>query len=227
MNKEQYVKQVAKHLVCKKDRRNEIMQQLSSDIESALEQGEDWESIEARLGTPSEMAAEFNESFADRSPANISSLSRRKTAGIIIGAFVLLCLILISVLPHRSTGTDSSVTATSSPAAGSWPISDEEAATLAGSVLDNYTDGNYADIIKVCDDKLKSELTQPVLSQTREDYLKNAGSYQSTKNTAITHTKSGNVRYTVVQLLTAYEKQQVVFTITFDEKKQLSGFYIQ
>lgn len=227
MNKENYILQVSRRLHCESARKKEITDQLYSDIESALEQGEEWEDIKRRLGTPDEMAAELNENLSDGSPQASSVPSRRKTIGIAVGILLLLCLLLIPVAVYQEQGTDSSATATPSATNRTWPVSDEEATALANSVLKNYNSENYTAITSLCNDKMKSGLTQTVLQKTKKEYLADAGSYQKTKNTSITYTKEQGAYYTVVQLLTAYEKQQVIFTITWDENKRLAGFYIR
>lgn len=70
-------------------------------------------------------------------------------------------------------------------------------------------------------------MTPETFREIRENYLKNAGSYQSTENTSVTHTKELDIPYTVVQLITRYENRQVIFTITLDKDKRLAGFYIR
>lgn len=226
MNKEQYVAQVAKYLTCKKSKRKEITDQLASDIESALEQGEQWDSIEKRLGTPEEMAVELNENLDGNVAAKPSHITPgKKAAGILVGIALILCLCLsipniISRQPAPDSATPAATTTT-------WPVSDEDAIKLALSILENYNRENYPAICELCNEQLKSSLTPKALRQTRKNYLKNAGDYKSRKQTVVIHQTEKGTRYTIVQCLVSYENQQVVFTITMDENKKLAGFYMK
>ena len=49
MNKESYVKAVAKRLTCSKARQAEFVRDLESDIAAALSAGETWEQVESRM----------------------------------------------------------------------------------------------------------------------------------------------------------------------------------
>lgn len=228
MNKENYILQVSRHLQCENARKKEITDQLYSDIESALEQGEEWEDIRARLGTPEEMAAELNENLTgDVSPAVPSPVSR-KTIGIAAGIVLLLCLTLISVgIVYQNRQTDSHPTASPSETNPEWPVTDEDAIAIASSVLENYNKKNDAGILELCNDNMRLKMTPKTFREIRENYLKNAGSYQCTENTSVTHTKELDIPYTIVQLITRYENRQVIFTITLDKDKRLAGFYIR
>ena len=64
MNKESYVKAVAKRLTCSKARQAEFVRDLESDIAAALSAGETWEQVESRMGDPRQVAQEFNEDLS-------------------------------------------------------------------------------------------------------------------------------------------------------------------
>ena len=65
MNKESYVKAVAKRLTCSKARQAEFVRDLESDIAAALSAGETWEQVESRMGDPRQVAQEFNEDLSE------------------------------------------------------------------------------------------------------------------------------------------------------------------
>ena len=67
MNKESYVKAVAKRLTCSKARQAEFVRDLESDIAAALSAGETWEQVESRMGDPRQVAQEFNEDLSEAS----------------------------------------------------------------------------------------------------------------------------------------------------------------
>ena len=70
MNKESYVKAVAKRLTCSKARQAEFVRDLESDIAAALSAGETWEQVESRMGDPRQVAQEFNEDLSEETQAH-------------------------------------------------------------------------------------------------------------------------------------------------------------
>ena len=64
MTAEKYVNAIIKKVKCGKEKRQEIKEQLLSDISIALEQGETLEEIINHMGSVQEMAAEFNENLS-------------------------------------------------------------------------------------------------------------------------------------------------------------------
>ena len=79
MNKESYVKAVAKRLTCSKARQAEFVRDLESDIAAALSAGETWEQVESRMGDPRQVAQESTRISPKRSepPARNASAPRR------------------------------------------------------------------------------------------------------------------------------------------------------
>lgn len=60
---EKYVRLVVKKLKCSKGKREEIRKQLEADVRAEAENGEQLEDIVERMGSPEEIAEEFNSSF--------------------------------------------------------------------------------------------------------------------------------------------------------------------
>ena len=61
---EKYVRQIIKKLKCSGKKRKEIRRQLVADIAEQLEGGDSEQVIFQRMGTPEEIAEEFNSSFS-------------------------------------------------------------------------------------------------------------------------------------------------------------------
>ena len=83
MNKESYVKAVAKRLTCSKARQAEFVRDLESDIAAALSAGETWEQVESRMGDPRQVAQEFNEDLSEAERAAGKKRKRTKTIAIV------------------------------------------------------------------------------------------------------------------------------------------------
>lgn len=61
MNKSQYLKNISKELLCTKQEKKRILEDLDRDIEAVIAVGESIEDVIERMGTPKEVALEFNE----------------------------------------------------------------------------------------------------------------------------------------------------------------------
>lgn len=75
MDEQKYVKEVGKRLHCSKEKRMEIEQQLASDIQAAMEHGESFEEILARMGTVKSVAEEFNANLKEEGVREKRSLA--------------------------------------------------------------------------------------------------------------------------------------------------------
>lgn len=107
---QQYLKHIAQNLLCEVAKKNEIVKELESDIQIALEQGESWEDIQKRMGTPEEIAEEFNDNFSENykedfknilkenSQVNYSEDKRHKKAGVVLGVILAICAVVVVAL---------------------------------------------------------------------------------------------------------------------------------
>ena len=77
MNQEKYIRLVLKKLKCSGRKKNDIKKELESDIISAKENGETFDGIMARMGTPELLASEFNDNF---SPEELKAEKTRKNS---------------------------------------------------------------------------------------------------------------------------------------------------
>ena len=94
MNKESYVKAVAKRLTCSKARQAEFVRDLESDIAAALSAGETWEQVESRMGDPRQVAQEFNEDLSEAERAAGKKRKRTKTIAIVATVAVAVAAII-------------------------------------------------------------------------------------------------------------------------------------
>jgi len=63
MNQELYFKKLGKELHCAGKKRADILEDLRADVREAISQGESWEQVMERMGTPEELAGELNENM--------------------------------------------------------------------------------------------------------------------------------------------------------------------
>lgn len=103
----QYLKTIAHHLCCTDKKKKEIVKELESDIRIAMENGESWEEIQKRMGTPEEIAEEFNENFSEN---ELKTNKRKNAAGIvgILGIVILVvCVVVVLITGHNSNADKS------------------------------------------------------------------------------------------------------------------------
>lgn len=89
---EQYIKTILHKLKCSGRKKKEIEKELKADIQIALENGETWEAVRERMGTPEEIAEEFNENFTQE---ELQSGKQRKYF-FIAGAVIILLGIVVA-----------------------------------------------------------------------------------------------------------------------------------
>ena len=80
-----YISGVRRRLNLPKDLRKRVLSDLQTDLTARLEQGEDWDTIRASLGTPAAVAADLNEQMKDyayrKSPWRFAFLAAAIVAG--------------------------------------------------------------------------------------------------------------------------------------------------
>ncbi len=224
MKQKEYIRKTAKKLQCSKKEKEEFIRQLTSDIESALECGETWEAIQKRLGTPDEAAQDFNENLGERAIA----YRHKKTLilRLVIGIAVLVCTILsggiyFTQFNHSQTAPK----ATPSPAA---EIQKKEAAIKAShEIINRFNTGDYKEILRRSDAKVSSSLSVESLKQAKKQVMPDAGEFQRFENDYANCLMEKDVLYTTVQTKAVYQKQTIIFTISWDDKNQLCGFYLK
>lgn len=226
MEQQKYIQKTAKKLQCNKKRRSEFTRQLTSDIESALEYGEEWNAIQERLGTPEEVARDFNENLGEAATAY-----RKKRAlllGLAIGitTVLLLIVVIISIIHFTRSDSNENPTATS-PAPTGDTLVKENAIQLSHEVINQFNADDYEAILARGDDKLKLTLSTEAMQQAKDQIMAEAGKFQSIEEDYATRILEKELTYTSVQTKVRYTNQTVVFTISWDNQNQMCGFYLK
>jgi hypothetical protein len=216
MEKSEYIRSVMKKLKCSKTKKKEIKKQLDSDISSALQDGESLEMIYQRMGTPSEMAKDFNDNLSESERKALRKSRLIRIVGIITGIVLVLCLFVYWFLPKAREIEKSSI------------FNKEDVEKQAQTVIDLLNNKEYETLQKeYSDDTMKKYLTQETMEEVKEDLKSNWGEFISYSKAYITELTQVGKRYVVVQLNATYENVSVTYTITFDEKMKLAGLYMK
>ena len=94
MNAERYVNEIVKKVECKSAKREEIRNQLLSDIAARREQGETLEEIIESMGSAGEIAEAFCQELSEDERRAYRKVRRRKRMTVIVGVSVLVLLLL-------------------------------------------------------------------------------------------------------------------------------------
>lgn len=247
MTKEQFIDAVCQALHCSEKRKAEVARQLASDFDTAVEQGESWEEIESRLGTPGEMAAEFNEEFAEEStlkfdrPAQTAPGRQKKKLStgavvliavvsvlLLVSAVVGFALVLYTPAPEHTSSPEQDNTFELDGSNTSWPVKADRALELSTDIIDALSSRQYDMILEQCDDRMKEALAENTLSNLYQTYLSSAGQPTDFHLETAACTSENNVTCTVIQVLANYENgNQFLYTLSFTEGEKLAGFYLR
>ncbi|MDR2888279.1 MAG: hypothetical protein LBV33_00350, partial [Lachnospiraceae bacterium] len=101
MDQSKFVKTVSRHLECTKAKKREICRDILSDIEVAAQSGSTWSEVEARMGDPVEMAAEFNENMTEAQRQQARRERKRRTIVMAVGIPLAVIVIIIGIVWFR------------------------------------------------------------------------------------------------------------------------------
>ena len=222
-----YVKKAARKLHCSKEKKNDFRRQLASDIASALESGESWESVQKRLGTPAEIAREMNESLGDT--ALTYQKKKQKICFSAIGGAIVISAILIVIFITLSGGSQRQEETTNPAGTESdqEALSHQEAISLSEKAIRQFNQENYDAVIHQGDEQLKNSLSSDSLQQAKEQTMPEAGQFRQIESSDAIRITDKGLSYTTVQTKVRYTNQTVMFTISWNDKKQLCGFYLR
>lgn len=228
MNQETYIRKTARKLSCNRDKRNEFIKQLASDIESALESGESWDAIQKRIGTPTEVAKEINESLGEG--AVCYQKKKYRITGLVTGAVLITCAAtLLLILYPRKEKAPEHTQNTSPPLASQTNeiLPDEDVQSLSAEVIKQFSAGDYKAVLAGGDDRITKSLSADTLRQVREQIMPDAGKLLEIKKGHIIRINEENTSYVTVQTPVCYANQTVTFTLSWNSQKQLCGFYLK
>lgn len=215
MNRESYVKAVAKRLGCSKGRRDEFVRDLESDISDALAAGETWEQVERRMGDPLQVAAEFNEDLSATEVAAGKKRKRTKIIAIVLAVVVALAAILAAATwwatPHQAD------------AGQSIGMTEQEIIAQAQDAAEIIAEGDYSSLRPMIEDAASEELSEPVMADAHALFGDDWGSLESYGNTYATQITQMGQTVNIVEMVAMYENTTVTYTIVFDESMKIVG----
>lgn len=217
MEKQKYIKEIEKNLLCKNDKKVELCRELQSDIEAAIENGEPWEAVEKRLGAPKELAAELNESLPPKERTKQKKSPLKMTAILLTIAVIIIAaaVFIYSKLPiakEIGSGNSFDKDAVSAQAETIIKLAGEE---KWDELLEDYSD----EILQTAEIKDALIAAKEVLAPW--------GAYQKITSEYMCAVKQGNTTMAVTQTTALFEDKSIIFTLTFNTDMKLVGIYMK
>ncbi|MDD2591825.1 MAG: DUF3887 domain-containing protein [Erysipelotrichaceae bacterium] len=106
---------------------------------------------------------------------------------------------------------------------------EEEVIDKAKEVIEVINTQNYEDVIAYIRADLQAEITAEQLKEAWGDRITNAGVFKEIKNTALKTQEDPNTKEDFVTIIiqAVYEKDTLVYTLSFDEELEMIGLYMK
>lgn len=214
MNKK-YIRQIMNKLTCSKAKRKEIKKQITSEFMVEIENGETSEAVMQRMGTPDEMAEEFNSSFSVEEKKRYKKEKWIKRLSIIIAIIVIVGIAVYWVLPKIYAIEDSK------------RFKKEDVQKQAEKVLDLFNAEDYQALQECSTDEVKGIMNQEELSKVKSYFGSDWGEFQTMGNVYIEEISQKGKHWAAVQMNASYDHANVTFTFAFNEDLKLEGFWVK
>lgn len=213
--KEKYIKQIMKLLTCSKKRKEEIKQQLVSDIDAAVTSGEKEEDVIKRMGTAKKIADAFNQSFSpEEVKAYKKELRKRRVLDIVL-VMLVIAFGLWWMIPKNKVLEDSDRFQTATV---------EAQAKEVVQMLDN---GDYDGLRKMAVDKLAPMINEEEMEHARDNLAEDWGKLLNYGSIYMVESVQRGQHSAVVQMSISYENASVTYTISFDKNMKLNGLWMK
>lgn len=215
MTAEKYVNAIIKKVKCGKEKRQEIKEQLLSDISIALEQGETLEEIMNHMGSVQEMAAEFNENLSKEEQKKYSKSKCMKTVAVVAGILILIVAAVYWFLPKGAE----------IGASGKFEQNIVEEQIKA--VVQELNEKDYEALQKNAIEEMKPYLTAETLETAKKQTAADWGEFKSFGTVYMAEISQMGKHSVVGEVTVTYENASVTFRISFDEDMKLAGLYMR
>lgn len=210
-----FISQIVKRLKCSKAKRMEIRKQLTSEIAAAMENGEKEEEIWERMGTPFEIAEEFNNGFPDSERKKHKK--EKWIKGLSIAAVILLVLVAVGywALPKATLVEDGDT------------FQEANVQEQAKDIVLLLDAGDYEALKQRASEQMQSVLTADYMEQAKRNFSTDWGEFQSFGKIYVSEVNQMGKRFAVAQVNASYKNIGITYTISFDEDMKLAGLYMK
>ena len=215
MNAEKYTNSIVRKIKCSRQKKKEIRKQILSDISIRIQDDETFEMIADSMGTPEEVAEEFNRNL----PESERKIYERGRIIKIVTAIVCMLFVLAAyawwVFPKASeVGSSGNFT---------LEILEDRVENVILLLDQNDFEALKADACI----EMQSVLEQESIDKARSVIGGDWGEMQSIGKMYAQEVLQQGKLYAVTQTSVAYSNVDVIYTISFDEDMKLAGIYIK
>lgn len=215
MNKK-YIRQITKKLRCSGKKRKEIERQLTAEFMAEIESGEKEREIIKRVGTPAEIAEDFNNSFTQEEQGKYRREKWIRRFSIIGVILVILVAIVYWALPKSIAIEDSKI------------FEKEETETLAKEVIRLFSIEDYDTLHTLSIEKMQDLLNKESMDEIKRTYIgEDWGALESYGNIYMAQVSQMQKKSAAVQIGAVYENVNVTYTLYFNEEMKLEGFWMR
>ncbi len=216
MTRQQYIRQVIKHLKCSSSRKKEIGRQLDSHIELALSEGRALEEILKEMGEPEAIAEEFNENF----DAEERKKSKKHKLAAVLAALSALVLAVGGLaawwmIPKQREIADSRF------------FTEDALLARTEEVLEVFNRNDYDGLRECFAPEVTEVLEMEALAKSRALISDDWGEFRSMGHAYMAELSQRGVHTAIVQVNAAYDNVGVTFTLLYDRNMNLVGFYMK
>ncbi len=215
MTAEKYVNRIVKKIKCSKARRREIKQQLLSDIEAQVEQGESLESVLKQMGDFRDIVADFNESVSGEERKKYLRGKLFKILGSVMAALLVLAAGGYWFLPKSSSIEESKYF--------DKGVVEEKVKATVGLLDEGDYETLYADAIP----QMQSAVTEGAIEDAKKLISDDWGKRLSFGSIYMVEITQGGEHCVVSEITVVYENVSVVYHLTYDEDMRLAGVYMR
>ena len=212
---EKYVGKIVRKLKCSRKRQVEIRRQLLSDIEAELESGETFETVMERMGTPTNVAQEFNQDMPEEEKRCFVRRRRLKFIGVLLAVIFLAGVLLYWFFPKAGALTDGK----------NFRQSDVEA--MAQNVIRLLNENDLDTLRQEATGLIVDYLTSEKLDEARSTVAQEWGDFQKFGRSYMSEIVQQGKAYAAIELTAQYEHVMVTYTLSFDEEMRLCALYMK
>lgn len=214
MNK-RYMRKLRKKLQCSGRRRKEIVRQMTLEVEARIEQGESEEEVLEQMGTPGEIAKEFNAAFSSEEKRKYRTEKWGKIAAVIIGVVLILVAGIYWALPKSYEIGKSKV------------FNEEEVRAQSEKVISLVGEEDYEALKECSSDKMREFFDGDGLREAKKLFGTEWGAFQGIGNMYVAEVRQMGKSSAVAQFNASYENVSVTYTLVFDENMRLQGLWMK
>lgn len=215
MTVNQYVNAIANKIKCSGDKKKEIKQQLLTDINLRISQGEKPEDVMAQMGSVKEIADSFNENISD---IEKKRYSRNKALKIVIPcvmAFVLLLCFGYWFIPKSYDIGKSEY----------FNAEDVEAAMK--ETVELLDAGEYETLQENSIAQIKSFLNAEAIEKGKSPISDDWGEREKFGTVYMVELVQCGSHFAVGEIMVSYENVVVTYRLTYDREMRLAGIYMR